>query len=136
MESLKLIEEYRENLIRVIQFGLISLSGLILENFFLFLLVEFGGLDLIIGKLLGAEASIALMFFLNNRYTFKKRPGVTFKRFLKSNLVRSGGIAIALIVLKIGTSMGLWYILANTIGIIVGFVFNYVMESVYTWAEE
>lgn len=76
------------------------------------------------------------MFFLNNRYTFKERPGATFRRFLKSNLVRSGGIIIALIILKIGVAMGLWYILANTVGVIVGFVFNYVMESVYTWAEK
>jgi len=136
LEVLELVEENFESLVRMIQFGIISLSGLMLENIFLYLLIEYAGLELVFGKLIGAEVSIAMMFFLNNRYTFRERPGITFKRFLKSNLVRSGGIIIALIVLQIGVSLGLWYLLANTLGIIVGFVFNFAMESVYTWAED
>lgn len=136
IDPVETVKEYEELLLRFFQFGGVSATGLLLENIILFLLVENLGFELVMGKLVGAEASIALMFLLNNRYTFRDRPGATLKRFLRSNLVRAGGILIALAVLKIGVAFGLWYILANTIGIIIGFFFNYALESLYTWAEE
>lgn len=135
------------------QYGAISLTGLVLENVVLFSVVEFidpivfermgllSGLgfladELVVGKLVGAELSIAAMFFLNNRFTFADRPGATVRRFLKSNLVRSGGVLIGLVVLKLFTGLGVWYIFANLIGIAAGFFFNFTMESIYTWAEK
>ncbi|MFB6116841.1 MAG: GtrA family protein [Candidatus Nanosalina sp.] len=135
------------------QYGAISLTGLVLENIVLFSVVEFAdpeifrqiaslsgteflGDELVLGKLMGAELSIAAMFFLNNRFTFADRPGATVKRFLKSNLVRSGGVLIGLAVLKVVTAIGVWYIFANLLGIAAGFLFNFTMESIYTWAEE
>lgn len=127
--------EYADTVSRMFQYGLISATGLLLENALLFAVVEYLQAGIVPGKLLGAEASIIAMFFLNNKFTFSDRPGVTFRRFLKSNLIRSGGVLIGVVVLKIGTALGLWYIFANLIGIAVGFLFNFIMESVYTWAE-
>jgi putative flippase GtrA len=121
---------------RMLQYGMISATGLLLENIVLYTVVDILSGGLVGGKLIGAEISIIAMFFLNNHFTFAERPGATLKRFLKSNLVRSGGVLIGLVVLEIGTGLGIWYIFANLIGIAVGFLFNFTMESVYTWAEK
>ena len=47
-------------------------------------------------KLVGAEVAIVVMFVINERWTFAElgRPGAlpTLKRFVRSNLVRSGGL--------------------------------------------
>ena len=131
-----ILEKPRETVYRMVQYGFISLTGLLLENAVLFMVVEYLKAGLVPGKLFGAELSIVLMFFLNNRFTFSDRPGVTLKRFLKSNLVRSGGVIIGVVVLKAGTQLGIWYIFANLAGIAAGFTFNFVLESIYTWAEE
>lgn len=120
---------------RTVKFTGTSLLGLGLETAILMLLVEFLQAPLLAGKLVGAEASIATMFLLNNRFTYKGRPGRIITRFLKSNLVRTGGIVIGMIVLKIGVHYGIWYPVANIAGVCVGFVFNYGLETAYTWKE-
>ncbi len=117
------------------KFSAASVAGLVLENVFLVVLVELADSPLIAAKLVGAEISIAFMFLLNNRFTYEGSPGSVLTRFLKSNAVRAGGVLIATAVLKIGVSLGVWYLLANIIGVCVGFVFNYGFETLYTWKE-
>lgn len=120
---------------RGFKFSMTSIVGLGVENALLFLMVELLALPLIAAKLVGAEVSIAAMFILNNRYTYEGDPGKVITRFLKSNLVRAGGVLIATGVLMVLESYGIWYLLANVIGVCVGFVFNYGLETVYTWKE-
>lgn len=120
---------------RTLKFSATSIAGLGLETVLLIVLVEFLNSPLLIAKLVGAEASIAAMFVLNNRYTYRGNPGKLVTRFLKSNLVRTGGILISLIVLEAGVKIGIWYPVANIIGVCVGFVFNYGFETFYTWKE-
>ncbi|NEU58820.1 GtrA family protein [Halorussus sp. MSC15.2] len=56
--------------------------------------------------------------------------GSLVRRFLKSNVVRTGGVGVAVLVLHVLHNVfGLWYLLANVAGIGVGFVVNYVFES-------
>lgn len=118
-----------------LKFSLTSGIGLAVETFILMTLVELLSAPLLAAKLIGAETSIATMFVLNNRYTYEGDPGSTVTRFLKSNAVRTGGILIGLVVLKTLVSYGLWYPVANIAGVCVGFVFNYSLETIYTWKE-
>lgn len=111
----------------------IGVLGLVLENVLLFSLVDLLNFDILLSKLIGVEASVAAMFALNDRFTFRPEQNYLPKRFLKSHIVRSGGIIISIVILQVGVELGVWYLLANTIGIGAGFIFNYVMESFYTW---
>lgn len=120
---------------RTLKFSFTSVVGLGIENLLLFLMVELVALPLIAAKLLGAEVSIATMFVLNNRYTYQGEPGRLLTRFLKSNLVRAGGVFIATAVLIVLESYGVWYLIANVIGVCVGFLFNYGLETAFTWKE-
>lgn len=132
------VEKFLEpvaDLKRTLKFSATSVAGLVIENILLVLLVEAFTTPLIAAKLIGAEASIAAMFILNNRFTYSGSPGNILTRFLKSNLVRAGGVVIGTVVLKIGVTLDIWYLLANIIGICVGFFFNYGLETAYTWKE-
>jgi len=97
-------------------------------------------------KVIGAELAIVLMFMINEHWTFAaegeagRRPFL--RRLLKSNLVRVGGVAVATVVfvavsgIEVTLPFGgeaLWLTIANVIGIGVGFVVNYVAESLFTW---
>ena len=134
MNPEKLLEPVAD-LKRTLKFSATSVIGLGLETVLLVILVEVLNSPLLVAKLIGAEASIAAMFILNNRYTYSGEPGKMLTRFLKSNLVRTGGILISLVVLEAGVRLGIWYPVANIIGVCVGFVFNYGFETVYTWKE-
>lgn len=92
----------------------------------------------LLAKLASAEAAIIVMFALNERWTFQRWGNAAvlslLRRFLTSNLVRTGGVAVATTVLLILNGwFGVWVPLANAIGIAIGFVVNFVFESLLTW---
>ncbi|WP_363466624.1 GtrA family protein [Halogeometricum borinquense] len=112
--------------------------GAVIDNVTLAALVEFGLLGPVMGAVIAKEASITTMFLLNERWTFS---GATagrwwsiLRRFICSNLVRAVGASVGIAVLAVLTQeFGLWYLFANVVGIGVGFVFNYIFESLLTW---
>ena len=125
--------------------------GALVDSATLAVLHETAALDPVAAAPLAKEASIAVMFLLNDRWTFAARgrsdlAGVA-RRFLRSNLVRAGGAAVGIAVLaaltpppSVGVGLpallarrGVWVYVANGLGIGTGFVFNYVFETLFTW---
>lgn len=120
------------------QFFSVGIVGAVFDTVVLTLIVEFGGIAPFWAKFASAEVTIALMFVLNDRWTFAgETPNAlvpALKRFVRSNLVRVGGVAVALLVLYVLHGLfGIWYPLANIAGIGVGVGVNYVAESLFTW---
>lgn len=112
--------------------------GALTENLVLVALVETATLSPVPGAALSKEVSIAVMFLLNDRWTFAERgrAGVVpaLKRFLHSNVVRAGGALVGLAVLAaLHRWLGVWYLPANLVGIGVGFAFNFTFEQLVTW---
>lgn len=122
---------------RFVAFGGIGGVGLVVDNITLFALVEATGAGPTLMKPFAAAAAIAVMFALNERFTFEPRDrsaGAVLRRYLKSNLVRAGGVAVALAVLFVLHDVfGVWYLAANVTGILVAFFLNYAAESLFTW---
>jgi len=132
---------------RIGQFVSVGVGGASLETVIVLVLTGLFAASALPAKAVGAEASITLMFLLNDRFTFAGEGSETLRakgrRYLKSHTVRLGGLAIAfgtLYVLVNWTSIDvvvygltLWPTIANVIGIGVGMVVNYVAESLFTW---
>lgn len=124
--------------VRFGQFLSVGVLGAIFDFLVLTALVEAGGLPAELAKLASAETAIVVMFVANERWTFADwgRRGVRplASRFLRSNVVRAGGAGVAWIVLVVLVrTAGVHYLVANAAGIGVGFLVNYVLESVVTW---
>ncbi|MFB6120932.1 MAG: GtrA family protein [Halobacteriaceae archaeon] len=97
-------------------------------------------------KLVGAEVAIVVMFAVNERWTFADHgldgwPNA-LRRFLKSNLVRSGGLATQFLVvqflsgLSVAVVVGgfdLWRVIPFPVAIAASMLLNYVFESLFTW---
>lgn len=99
-----------------------------------------------IAKLVGAEVAIIVMFMLNDRFTFGEidTKGVrhAVRRLIKSNVVRSGGLAVQVLVVFVLTRLSVsvyvgdidvWPVLTMPIAIGCGFLVNYVGETLITW---
>jgi putative flippase GtrA len=135
---------------RIGQFVSVGVAGATLETVIVALLTS-GVLATtappLAAKAVGAEASITLMFLLNDRWTFadEGEGGVVslLRRYGKSHLVRLGGLSVAFVTLYVLTSLtglslvvrdaDLWPAAANAIAIGVGMTLNYVAESLVTW---
>lgn len=97
-------------------------------------------------KLVGAECAIVLMFLANDRWTFPEEGALglvpKLRRLLKSNLVRTAGLAVQFTVVAVLTGLdvqivvfetNIWAIVTMPIAIGVSFLINYVAESLITW---
>jgi putative flippase GtrA len=109
------------------------------------LILQFGVVGEV-AKVAGAEVAIVVMFFINEHWTFAEEATggalPTLRRLLKSNLVRSGGVAVQFLVVRsLGgldvtlTAFGvdLWQLVPLPIAIVVSMLLNYVLESLVTW---
>ncbi|MGM0591634.1 MAG: GtrA family protein [Halobacteriota archaeon] len=128
------------------QFLSVGAAGAVLDTATVVVLTTQFGLYRGSAKLVGAELAIVLMFLINEHWTFAEEGAegrrALWRRFLRSNLVRVGGVLVATVVfvyvsglpvaLPVGGE-GTWLAMSNAIGIGVGFLVNYVAESLFTW---
>ena len=114
------------------KFLLAGVVGLVVENGVLFLLFDFGSVNLYISKLVALEAAIVTVFFINDNFAFSEFDKKAFA-ILRTNIVRSGGTLISFAGLYVGVELGLHYMIANTIGVGLGSMFNYYFERLKTW---
>lgn len=132
---------------RLGQFVSVGVAGATLETIVVAILTAGLAVQPLAAKAVGAEASITLMFLLNDRWTFADEGGDGLRslgrRYLKSHAVRFGGLVVAFTTLYVLTSLtdvrlvvfgaDFWPTVANGIGIGVGMTLNYVAESLLTW---
>lgn len=123
-------------LVRFIKFIAVGLSGVVVNEGVLWLLTHFGTLRYYISAIFGIEVSIISNFILNDFFTFTdRRRGKSFlARLLKFNLACLAGAGIQYGLLLLFTSvLGVHYLISNLIGIIVAFLWNYFVNSWWTW---
>jgi putative flippase GtrA len=133
--------------VRFGQFASVGVVGAVFDNVTLASLRLGFGLPEMVAKAAGIEVAILVMFLVNERWTFAEhgRSGrLPFARRLgKSHLVRSGGVAVQLVVYWVLTQRlavtldlfgrDLWFLAASPIAIGVAMVVNYAFESFFTW---
>jgi len=125
-------------LLRFVKFCLVGLSGVLVNVGLLWLLTEFAGLFYLVSAAISIETSIISNFALNDYFTFSDRrlPGVKsfLGRLLKFNLVSLAGLAINMGVLGLLTQVfGIYYLLSNLCGIAVAILWNYLVNTWWTW---
>ena len=104
----------------------------------LWLFVDIGGLNYLVGATIAIEITIILSYVLNNAWTFRdaRNTGRTeyLVGLLKTNIVRGTAIPIQLAVLYVFVEwVGLLYLVANAIAILISGLYRYVLDARWTW---
>jgi dolichol-phosphate mannosyltransferase len=122
-----LLKETKE-INRIILFSIIGLSGIFVNEFFLWLFSFF--INYKISSIIAIEASIIWNFFLNDFLTFKDLRRERFiKRFIKVHIARIFGMIINWVVLvTLAEFFGIHFLISNLIGILIGTIVNYVLN--------
>jgi dolichol-phosphate mannosyltransferase len=123
---------------RILKFCLVGISGIFVNEGLLWILAQLAGFPLVMASPISIECSIISNFTLNNFFTFHDRRSLALKstlyRLLKFNLVSLGGLGINLGVLLFFTDVvGVYYLVANLFGIVVAFMWNYILSTWWTW---
>lgn len=123
---------------RIAQFVAVGTVGATVDTLLLALFHGVIDIQLVVGKLTSAELSFLVMFVINEHWTFadfgRSTPRARIRRLVRSNTVRVGGLLTATgVLVALTETTGMWFVLANVVGIVVGFFVNYSFESLFTW---
>ena len=126
----------KKELMRVARFAVVGLSGIVVNMSFLILFKEFLSAPLILASAAAIEISIITNFILNDKWTFQGFNNNSWIcRLISFNGVSIGGAIINVVILTLLTTIGIWYVLGNLIGIGVAFIWNFLMNRKVTWVE-
>ncbi len=120
-----------------IKFDLVGLSGIVVNEGVLVLLVN-GGMYLLYASAIAIEVSIISNFVLNDFWTFRdRRHGHIAVRMLKFNGLMLIGLVVNLGILFVGTAyLDLPYTIANLVGIGAAFLLRYWLSIRLTWIKK
>ncbi|AAL80182.1 dolichol monophosphate mannose synthase [Pyrococcus furiosus DSM 3638] len=119
---------------RIVKFSIVGLSGILVNEGFLWLFVNLG-IPKEIAVIPAVELSILNNFFWNDIWTFKDiRRGSIFSRLLKFHIAALSGAVVNFIVYWILLFLGIHYLIANLVGIVLSFGVRYVINRHVTWA--
>jgi len=122
---------------RFIKFNLVGLTGVVVNEGLLILLVSHG-IYYISASAVAIEVSILSNFILNDLWTFRdRRHGHVVTRLLKFNALMLVGLAVNLVILYLGTDfLKINYAVSNLGGIAVAFLVRYWLSVKYTWIKK
>lgn len=123
---------------RIFKFGIVGLSGIVVNLAILIGLVELFGISEDLGGPIATECAIISNFILNDFWTFRayenKKHSSRWRRLVAFNVVSAGGALINIgIYLFLINVFAVYYPLAQFIGILVGFIWNFTVNRRFTW---
>jgi len=120
------------------RFAAIGALGALVNTGILYVLTEHFNLYYVLSSFFAIESAIILMFFLNNSFTFdsKKKGSEIAKGIIRSNIVRSIGIATNIGLLFVLTEyFGIYFLASNIIAIFIASIINFSGEKRFNWKE-
>ncbi|MCL5411584.1 MAG: glycosyltransferase family 2 protein [Patescibacteria group bacterium] len=121
-----------------LKFAIVGTSGVVVNLFFLKFMYEGLSFDKNLASPLATELAVISNFIFNNYWTFSSRNRYLNDRFpvklLKFNLVSLVGIGLtSLIFWILSNSFGIYYLVAQSLGIVVVLFWNYFVNLNWTW---
>jgi len=123
---------------KLIKFGLVGLSGIFVNMGILIFLKEYAGFSIPVASLFAIELSILSNFLLNDVWTFRDTQNHKLSRWwhrlLSFQVVSVGGALINFVILNVLTYIvGIDYRVANILGILIAFGWNFILNRNVTW---
>jgi len=116
-----------------VKFALVGCSGVAVNTAVLYVLSRRLHLPLAASSAVAVEFSVMTNYVLNEFWTFAGR-GVCGKRFAKFNIASLAGLSLNVLLVWSLTRHGIYFLLANLIGIGVAFGVNYFLSTAWVWS--
>ena len=118
---------------RLSKFLVVGGTGALVNSLALLVFFKWARLPLLVASALATELSIVNNFCWNDHWTFR-RTRLSLSRFAKFNLVSLAGLAITAFTLWILVNhLGIYYLAANLLGIVLATAWNFAANSFWTW---
>jgi len=123
---------------KIVKFGIVGISGIIVNEGVLIYLREYAGFSLPAASVVAIELSILSNFLFNDLWTFRSDRehllSGRWQRFTSFQVISIGGAVINFALLNIlSFLLGIDYRIANIAGILVAFAWNFLVNRNLTW---
>jgi dolichol-phosphate mannosyltransferase len=122
---------------RLLKFGIVGLSGVIINMGILYVLSTFVGLPYFISSIIAIECSILTNFVFNLLWTWgdRKNEESIWTKFLRYHIGVAGTAFLCNYLILIGLTewLGIQYLISNLVGIGVGTIANYLISDRWTF---
>jgi dolichol-phosphate mannosyltransferase len=123
---------------RVFKFGIVGLTGIVVNLGILFILVEFFTVNKNLASPVAIEFSILNNFIWNDLWTFgsiqNQKVSSRWRRLAAFNMVSVGGAVINFAIFLALTSwFAVYYLAAQLVGILIAFIWNFLINRRFTW---
>jgi dolichol-phosphate mannosyltransferase len=125
---------------RIVKFGIVGASGVVVNVGCLYLLTEFARIPYFIASVIAIELSIISNFTINHLWTWRDRSeaGTLWRKIVRYH-VGSGVTAFLgnyLILVALTEFFGMHYMISNLIGIAVGTFSNFLISDLWTFKKK
>jgi putative flippase GtrA len=120
---------------RVLKFAIVGGTGVAVNMSVLYTLSRWAGLPLVPASALAVELAAVSNYLLNDIWTFATR-SPSLRRFAKFNFASLIGLALNVLCAWLLTRLGLYFLLANLIGIAAAFAVNYTFSVSWVWGTD
>lgn len=127
---------------RVFKFGIVGITGIVVNQGVLIALKEGAGFPIPVASVIAIELAILNNFLWNDLWTFRSAGGEQkltgrWHRLLSFEVVSIGGAVINFAILNgLVLLIAMDYRIANIIGILIGFVWNFMVNRRFTWTRK
>lgn len=119
---------------RLVKFSMVGITGIVVNEGALYILVESGALSENTAVFPATELSILNNFVWNDLWTFRDlKRGSFIKRLLNFHVAAVGGFVVQVAVYFALKSVGVPYLVANFVGILLSFVVRFLFNRHVTW---
>ncbi len=119
---------------RIIKFSMVGLSGVLVNEGFLWLFVKEFGMNKMLANVFATELAILNNFTWNDVWTFRDlRTAPFYKRILRFHVAAFMGAAVQLAIYGGLMYLGVYYLLANLVGIGFSFIVRFLFNRHVTW---
>jgi putative flippase GtrA len=113
---------------------LVGASGVGVNNVALLLLHGLAAVPLMAASAIAVELAVVHNYVLNEVWTF--RPGrLSARRFGAFNAVALGALSVNVGILQLLTFAGVFYLLANVVGVAAAFLVNLALSTTWIWSD-
>jgi putative flippase GtrA len=118
---------------QLLKFALVGCSGVAVNTAVLYVLSRRLHLALAASSAVAVEVAVISNYVLNEFWTFASR-AACIKRFAKFNIASLAGLSVNVLLVWSLTRLGIYFLLANLIGIGVAFGINYFLSTAWVWS--
>jgi len=133
--KLPIISLARLRTCRILKFAVVGGTGVVINTSMLYVLSRWAGLPLVAASALAAELAAVSNYLLNDTWTFAAR-SPSLRRFAKFNTASLAGLALNVLSVWLLTRLGLYFLVADLIGIAAGFAANYAFSVRWVWRQQ